>query len=380
MPTLPQRQSLVTQLTAIMRREIAHGTWRDWLPNERTLSETLQVSRNTLRTALVELQREGVIRAMHGSGNRILGAPKTETPDPPIGNDIAILSPEPIERLRPNFTLWINQLRVLGEAKRYRLHLLHGRQYFRANPGPALHKLLRQQPHACWILILAGKSTQRWFDSNRVPCVVAGTVHVGIQLPYCAQDHRLMAFDAAKRFFALGHRKIALLTRRGDLAVDLASEDGFKKASPSSARPKREAIIARHDDTVAGVCQQVRQLMRQNPAPTGLLVTNAHYHLTVSGCLQQLGKRVPQDVSLISRTDDPFLEYLAPSPARYAARPREMAEGLLKLIAPLLTRQKRSRRSVQIPPRFINGESLGPAPEYRGRRESDGEPRTPARP
>ena len=362
MPGLPQRQTLVTQLTAIMRREIALGKWRDWLPNERSLSDTLQVSRNTLRTALAELRREGVIQAMHGSGNRILTTPVEDTTRP-LSQDVAVLSPDPIERLRPNFTLWIDRLRILCGAKGYRLRVLHGRQYFRTNPGPALHKLLRQQPHGCWILILAGKATQRWFVENRIACVVAGSVHSGVDLPFCAQDHRAMARDAAKRMFALGHRKIALLIRRTGLAVDQESELGFQTATAEASGPTREALICRHDDTVAGVCLQVRQLMRQQPPPTALLVTNAHYHLSVAGCLQQLGKRVPQDVSIISRTDDPFLEFVAPTPARYAARPREMAEGLLSLVQPFLAGGKVTRRKVQIPPRFVAGESLGPAPQ-----------------
>jgi DNA-binding LacI/PurR family transcriptional regulator len=192
--------------------------------------------------------------------------------------------------------------------------------------------------------------------------VVAGTVHVGVNLPFCAQDHRAMARDAARRMFALGHRKIALLTRNTGLAVDLESELGFTEAAAQAKGPPREAMVCRHADSVPGVCLQVRQLMRLQPAPTALLVTNAHYHLTVSGCLQQLGKRVPADVSIISRTEDPFLQYVSPTPARYAARPREMAEGLFTLVEAMVDPTRPMPPSVRIEPRFIAGASLGPPP------------------
>jgi LacI family transcriptional regulator len=357
MSFLPQRQTLVAQLVTLLQREVAAGTWHDWLPNERRLSDTFQVSRNTLRRALRELERVGVIETKHGAGNRIVKAPANRARHGARVRDVAILSPEPIERLRPSFTLWIDQLRAVCAARGYRLQVLHSRQLGRANPSQGLQKVIRQHPHGCWILILASKAAQRWFETNRIPCVVAGTVHVGIDLPYCAQDHRVMARDAARRFAAAGHRRIAILTRRTGLAADSESEAGFVEGASKS-----DALIMRHDDTVAGVRQQVRALMAQVPRPTGLLVTNAHYHLTVSTCLQQLGWRVPRDVSLISRTDDPFLNYLSPTAARYATRPREMAAGLLSLVEPFLAGTAPTPRTVHIPPRFIAGESLGPAP------------------
>src|SRR5262249_6666686 len=130
---LPRRQTLVSQLSALLRAEIARGTWRDWLPNERTLSESLQVSRNTLRTALGHLERDGLIRALHGAGTRILAVP-VENGATERSTDVAILTPEPLERLRPNMVLWIDQLRELCGARGYRVRVVHSGQCFRANP------------------------------------------------------------------------------------------------------------------------------------------------------------------------------------------------------------------------------------------------------
>src|SRR5687768_7988699 len=42
------------------------------LPGERELSETLEVSRLTLRSALARLEAEGLVRPVHGSGTRVL--------------------------------------------------------------------------------------------------------------------------------------------------------------------------------------------------------------------------------------------------------------------------------------------------------------------
>ena len=73
MQNLPQRNSLVSQTSAYLRQEINRGSWKEWLPSERTLCESLQVSRNTLRAALEQLKRENLVDARHGAG--------TNTPD-----------------------------------------------------------------------------------------------------------------------------------------------------------------------------------------------------------------------------------------------------------------------------------------------------------
>jgi DNA-binding FadR family transcriptional regulator len=57
-----------------LRNQILLGAYAvgERLPGERELSETLGVSRLTLRSALTHLEAEGLVRTMHGSGTRVL--------------------------------------------------------------------------------------------------------------------------------------------------------------------------------------------------------------------------------------------------------------------------------------------------------------------
>jgi len=59
---------------AILRGEYPVGTD---LPSERELSLRLGISRLTLRAALARLETEGLIRPLHGSGNRVLDFTET---------------------------------------------------------------------------------------------------------------------------------------------------------------------------------------------------------------------------------------------------------------------------------------------------------------
>ncbi|GAB4211934.1 MAG: hypothetical protein OHK0013_34090 [Sandaracinaceae bacterium] len=68
------RRSVATVAADAIRERILTGALRagETLPGERELSEELGVSRLTLRSAIAHLEAEGLLRAVHGSGTRIL--------------------------------------------------------------------------------------------------------------------------------------------------------------------------------------------------------------------------------------------------------------------------------------------------------------------
>jgi DNA-binding LacI/PurR family transcriptional regulator len=365
MPNLPQRHSLASQMADILRDGIRQGAWRDRLPGERTLCEKYQISRNTLRTALGQLQRDKLIRPVHGSGNRILAKPG-KIAGRLRSHDVGLLSPEPLERLRPTQTLWIDELRAMLSERGCRLHVFHGRQYFRANPGPALQRLIAENPHGCWILTLSNAAIQRWFAKNEVRCVVAGSVHAGLDLPYRDLDHRAMCRHAAGVMLGLGHRKLALVIAKSQLAGDLESEAGFVEGVQKSPAAGADAFVCRHDGSVDGIGRSLRWLMEQEPVPTALLVVNPFHYLTVCSRLVQMGWRIPEEVSVISRDEDPFLSFLVPSPARYVTGSHPFARALLRPVLELLQGHLLSERSSRIIPKFLKGDSLG-APPVRAR-------------
>ncbi len=355
--SLPQRQSLVAQTVSFLNAQIDAGAWRDWLPSERSLCELLQVSRNTLRAALAQMRTNGRIRPVHGAGNQILPGAATRAARP-RAQDVALLTPEPIERLRPLQSLWIDDMRSLLSERGVRLRVFHGHHYFSANPGRALQKLVTRNPHGCWILMLAGEHVQRWFSKNAIACIVAGSTHPGIDLPFRDLDHRAMCRHAAGVLLGLGHRRLAMLTQKSRRAGDLASEAGFVEGVKQSRHPDAEAVVLYHEDTVGGVALAVRRMLKLQPAPTALLIVHPHYYLAVASRLAQAGVRVPEAISLISRDDDPFLAFVVPVAARYVATPHIMAKSLLRPVLELLEGNPVTQRGSLIMPEFVRGESI----------------------
>lgn len=355
---LPQRQSLERQTAALLREQIAGGTWRTWLPGERALGEMLQVSRYTLRAALRSLHGEGLIRPEHGAGNRILQPASRSSLRPLASHEVGLLVSGPLDQLSLTHILWIDQLRALLGERGCRLHLFHGRQYAHRSPGRTLQRLTTQHPHGCWILLLSSASVQRWFQQHAIPCLVAGSVHDGVALPYRDIDHRAICRHAAGFMLGRGHRKIALLVHKSRYAGDLESELGFSEGVQQSPHSDASFIIGHHESTAQNIAHAVRRLMDVKSPPTALLVMNPFHYLTVTSCLARLGLRVPEDVSLMARDGEPYFSFLLPAPAHYAANPRAFAKTLLAPVLQILAGDSVAQRAVNLMPAFVSGSSI----------------------
>jgi DNA-binding LacI/PurR family transcriptional regulator len=366
--TLIPHRTVSSQIAAHLRAEIAKGAWRDWLPGERELARTLQASRNTIHVALDRLRADGVIETVRGVGNRLLhpAQPSRGLDNGHHDKSVGLLIPQPIRGLRSWTTLWVDELKDLLLEEHVRLRVHEGRQFDRANPGPALDRLVSQHAHDAWVLTLSSAATQRWFARRGIPCLLAGTAFPDVTLPHCDLDYHTTCRHAADVLLRLGHRQIALLNRESRRAGDLESEAGFLEAA-RTARAEVTTAISWHHDDVSSVSRALARLLDRNNSPTGLIVSNSYAYLATVTLLAQRGLRVPQDISVISRNDDPFLAAVAPTPARYVASPIAFAKKLLSPLLQLTHGERLVRPRSLLLPKFVTGGSVGPPPEPRSR-------------
>ena len=359
--TPPSRKSLELQTVEILREQIEQGAWKKWLPGERTLGGLLQVSRYTVRAALRQLRKDGVIATEESVGNRITIRRRRKKAGG-TGSDAGLLVCGEFHQILPTSILWIDQLRTMLSERGSRLRLFDGRAYTQRNPAQALKKLRQQHSHPCWILLFSNENVQSWFQRNAVPCVVAGSLHVGIDLPSCDVDYRAVCRHATSLLLRRGHRRIALLIKRSRRAGDVLSEAGFEEAFARSNLEDTTPVIRHHNATAEGIAEVVRQLMAQKPVPTAMLVADPFHCLTVISCLNKLGLDVPRDVSVISRDHESCYNFLLPRPASYAVNPRQFARPLLDAITPALNGGLPPVRTHYIMPEFSEGASVAAPP------------------
>jgi DNA-binding LacI/PurR family transcriptional regulator len=358
MDLIPQRFSLSNEVVRVLREGLKNGRWSECLPGERTLCDRLHVSRATIRAALSELRREGRIEVAHGRRSRILQK-QDALQGRPDSRVVCMLSPVPLHTLRPFVMLLVDETRERLAAAGYRLEVEASRRYYTQRPYKALEGLVHQNSAACWNLFHATSQIQKWFAEKGLPVVVNGSSHPGAGLPSVDLDYRATCRHAASACLGKGRRHIALLIENIRCAGDEESRIGFLESAQTMPGAKIQLTVAEHDGTVPGVIAKVDSLLRLASPPTGLLVANSMYVLTVMGYLARRRVQVPDQISVISRDDDWFLNYCVPSVARYSCSPAHFANEVSHLLLQQARGESVPRKPTLLVPNFINGETLG---------------------
>jgi len=352
-----KRPSLVSEATAALRNTLKSDLWTDYLPGERVLSSQLHVSRQTLRAALKQLRREGLVAVEPGRRRRILR--HSEQSSSRIQSKVVcMLSPLPLHSLRPFDIFLVDNIREHLAEEGYHLELHVSHRFYSKHPFKALESLVHQKPIAAYILFLATLQIQRWFLERGLPVCVAGSSYPEVELPAVDIDHRAVCRHAVGTLFSKGCHQIVLLIEDIRRAGDEESRIGFLEAAQRMNGTPRHAIIAEHDGTSQGICAKLDALLSASNPPDGFLVANSAHVLTVIGHLLRQGIRLPGQVNLISRDDDSFFKYVVPTVARYRYPPALFARKLSRIVVQLARGTNVQAKNTLLVPQLITGETL----------------------
>ena len=351
------RSSLVEQAVQTLRGALRDGTWVNRMPGERELSRQLNISRPTLRAALAALESEGWLKVSQGRQRLIV--PRDARRTAPKMQTVGLLTPLPLQEVPPFALCWMDRLRELLARAGLQLEIHSGRRWYSRRPEKDLAALTQQAPAGTWLLFMTNERMQRWFVESKLPAVLSGSCHSGIDLPSVDFDYRAVCRHAAGQFLRRGHRRIALLMQGAETAGDRESEAGFLEAFETGKGATASPVIVHHDGTPEGIRQRLRSLLGAEASPTAFLVARSMPALMVASELLRMGLRVPRDVAVVARDSDHFHEFFSPHLARYWADPEVHARRLARIIIELSGEGASRSRGVRIMPEFFPGESLG---------------------
>lgn len=355
--------SLVAQTVQTLKDGIESSHWRGQLPSERDLCESLQISRRTLRAALVELEITGCIQVVGRQPRQILQsqAIKDKTSTKKV---IGVLSPSSFLSLSSPIAYVMDTMRARLTSAGYYVRFHIDSACYSNNPSRSLGKCFADHPSSAWLVLSAQEPLQRWLKSSGHPCIVLGSTIHGITLPSIDTDYFAACHHAGGLLLRSGHRNVALVLPEGRYGGDIASEEGFRAAL--ATMPGAHVRVLRHASSASSVCSLLDKILNTSDPPTAYVIARAAHVMTVMMHLMRRGRRIPEDVTILSRDDDPILEATSPRVARYAMQPKQLANRIALALGQLAETGILSRTNTRLVPEYVPGETLHPIIKHPG--------------
>ena len=112
-------------------------------------------------------------------------------------------------------------------------------------------------------------------------------------------DNEKAAEDAMRVFFQAGHRKIGIIGGPEEISTAQERLQGYRSAYEKQNLPIQESLIYHGDYTIQGGVKGLEKLVTDNPDMTAVFVTN--YEMTMGAVIgvNELGLKIPEQLSLI---------------------------------------------------------------------------------
>ena len=157
----------------------------------------------------------------------------------------------------------------------------------------------------------AGEHLKEFQKTGR-PIVLIDRMIQGLSCDCVLVDNEKAAEDAVELLLKNGHRNIGIIGGPRDVFTARERLSGYAKAHERYGVAVQESLICHGDYTIQGGVQALTELVRRNPHMTAVFVTN--YEMTMGAVIgiNELGIRIPDQLSVIGFDNLQFARACSP--------------------------------------------------------------------
>jgi DNA-binding LacI/PurR family transcriptional regulator len=355
--TVISAQPKYRTLAESWRRDIRDGRWADGvaLPTERELADLHAVSRPTVRQALDQLERAGLLRREQGRGTFV--APRPTTGPLPVGALHLVAALPGSDPLSDDGVIPALAAELAATAS----ESFSSVRIIAVRPGEDLltRLLASGYPEACRAGVvfhgvqMPDDDLLRRLRRDRVPCVLIGDPAGTEQVVHVYGDHAAAAHAAVGHLLAHGHRHVALFDGPWSHQPCRTRREGFRAALAEEGLSGPEVEIIGWDRHATA--KAVRPILSGPERPRAAVVFGDRGTAGLLDVARSLGLHVPADLALIALdlpahalhlAEVPLTAYV-PSAPGYA---RAVTEALQRQLPP---------RAIRVEERLVVGRSCG---------------------
>ncbi|WP_371420614.1 LacI family DNA-binding transcriptional regulator [Tardiphaga sp.] len=202
--------------------------------------------------------------------------------------------------------------------------------------------------------------------SWKVPVVLVNRAEAQARVPSVVSDDVAGMRLAVAHLVELGHHSILHLAGPQTLSTGSLRRHGFMDAMRATGFAPTEDDIEEAEAFTrdAGKAAALRLLARR-PEATAIVAANDLLALGVYEALRDIGKRCPEDVSVIGHNDMPLVDLVDPPLSTIRISHREMGEQTGELLLDLIEGVRGDARHVVTAPLLVARRSTRPPPVLR---------------
>ncbi|GIG29569.1 LacI family DNA-binding transcriptional regulator [Cellulomonas marina] len=211
------------------------------------------------------------------------------------------------------------------------------------------------------ILTPLSAEVSEYLHRHRVPVVEVDRQFCPGRCDAVVVDNRGAARRVTEGLLAQGHVRIALLIDEADWTTGRDRAAGFAGAVDDAGRPV-EAFVVRAGWHVEEARERVRALLEGPSAPTALFAANNVLAEGAWRAAQDLGRRIPEDLSLVSFDDAAWMSMVGPGVTAVAQDVVALGEAAVSALFERIDQADAPARTVMLAARVAERGSTAPPP------------------
>ncbi|KTD86795.1 GntR family transcriptional regulator [Paenibacillus etheri] len=274
------------------------------IPTESALQSMYEVSRQTVRKAILELSNEGFLRSEKGSGTYVSNQYRSKTGGSSHKKTIGVITTYISDYIFPsiirgiesrlnedNYSLLLASTNndVAQEKKALEMMLSYGVDGLIIEPT----KSNLYNPNIAYYLS---------FKEQDIPIIMINAFYEEIELPYLCLDDVQSSYLATKELIAKGHTQIGLIAKMDDLQGKCRMKGYIKALGESKLRFYPEQIFSFNTETKQTLSTDLKDFLNKNrDTLTAIVCYNDEVGLEVVHACRQLDITIPEELSIIGQ-------------------------------------------------------------------------------
>ncbi|MBY3620841.1 GntR family transcriptional regulator [Acinetobacter sp. CUI P1] len=331
------------------------------IPTESALQSMYEVSRQTVRKAILELSNEGFLRSEKGSGTYVSNQYRSKTGGSSHKKTIGVITTYISDYIFPsiirgiesrlnedNYSLLLASTNndVAQEKKALEMMLSYGVDGLIIEPT----KSNLYNPNIAYYLS---------FKEQDIPIIMINAFYEEIELPYLCLDDVQSSYLATKELITKGHTQIGLIAKMDDLQGKYRMKGYIKALGESKLRFYPEQIFSFNTETKQTLSTDLKDFLNKNrDTLTAIVCYNDEVGLEVVHACRQLDISIPEELSIIGQ-DNSYIAKNANIKLTTLTHPQEtMGRDAADWVIKKLQGKKDLPNNTYYQPMLIEGETV----------------------